>query len=516
VLHPTRARTLLYAAVIAAVVSAYSCLQPKASAAEVAAPPPAKVNRVPAANPSASVDFPTIVERYGPAVVHISATASSTSASDATEPGASAPAATAPSATTPGQQASASAPAEIDADDPLRAFVKHVAPASQPSHGGSARAITGSGSGFIVSPDGLILTTAHVVDQADEVTVKLTDRREFKAKVLAVDIPSDVAVIQIDATKLPTVKLGDSSRVRVGESVLAVGSPDSFENTVTAGIVSATSRTLEDGSSFPFFQTDLAADPNNSGGPLFNRAGEVVGIDVQIYADQDRSPSLAFAIPINVAAKVRSQALAAQAPAPGGLGVEVQDVGPGLAVAFGLPRPAGALVNSVAPGTAAAASGVKPGDVIIRIGDKEIDHSAELSDDAASLPPGTKTTLRLIRNHRPMTVAVTLGASTDSPKESPKAPPAEASAGDRLGLSMHPLNEDERRASDLAVGLMVDGVKGPAASAGIQPGDIVLSLNDTLVETQADVTTLEAKAGKQVAVLIQRNHARSFVSVEVR
>lgn len=237
---------------------------------------------------------------------------------------------------------------------------------------------------------------------------------------------------------------------------------------------------------------------------------------MQIYADQDRSPSLAFAIPINVAAKVRSQALAAQAPAPGGLGVEVQDVGPGLAVAFGLPRPAGALVNSVAPGTAAAASGVKPGDVIIRIGDKEIDHSAELSDDAASLPPGTKTTLRLIRNHRPMTVAVTLGASTDSPKESPKAPPAEASAGDRLGLSMHPLNEDERRASDLAVGLMVDGVKGPAASAGIQPGDIVLSLNDTLVETQADVTTLEAKAGKQVAVLIQRNHARSFVSVEVR
>ena len=157
-------------------------------------------------------------------------------------------------------------------------------------------------------------------------------------------------MIQIDATKLPTVKLGDSSRVRVGESVLAIGSPDSFANTVAAGIVSATSRTLQDGSSFPFFQTDIVANPDNSGGPLFNRAGEVVGIDVQIYADSDRSPSLAFAIPINMAAKVRSQVQAAQATSPGGLGVEVQDVGPGLAVAFGLPRPAGALVNSVAPG----------------------------------------------------------------------------------------------------------------------------------------------------------------------
>ncbi|SDI56226.1 trypsin-like peptidase domain-containing protein [Paraburkholderia phenazinium] len=508
--HQTRACTLLYAALIAAVLSGYPRLQPKANAAAVAAPP-AKENRV-----SPSVDFPTIVERYGPAVVHIStvsaavpgAAASSTAASGAAASG----------ATAPDQQASTPALAEIDADDPLLAFVKHAASDSQPSQGGSARAITGTGSGFIVSPDGLILTTAHVVDQADEVTVRLTDRREFKAKVLAVDIPSDVAVIQIDATKLPTVKLGDSSRVRVGESVLAIGSPDSFANTVAAGIVSATSRTLQDGSNFPFFQTDLAADPNNSGGPLFNRAGEVVGIDVQIYAALDRSPSLAFAIPINVAAKVRSQVLAAQTPpSPGGLGVEVQDVGPGLAVAFGLPHPAGALVNSVVPGTSAAASGVKPGDVIIRIGDKAIDRSAELGEDAAGLPSGTKTTLRLIRNHRAMTIPVTLGASTESPKDSPMARPSEASArGDRLGLSMHPLNEDERRTSDLAVGLMVDSVDGPAASAGIQPGDIILSLNDTLVETQADVTALEAKAGKQVAVLIQRNHARSFVSVEVR
>ncbi|CAB3796166.1 hypothetical protein LMG28614_04310 [Paraburkholderia ultramafica] len=479
-------RTSLGTALIAVFLVGYPCLQPTANATG-APSQPAKDKRVLPANASAPVDFPTIVERYGAAVVNISVTASE-------------------------QRSSIAAPAPIDADDPLIAFVKSVVPHSPASQGSSPRAISGIGSGFIVSPDGLILTTAHVVDQADEVTVRLTDRREFKAKVLAVDTQSDVAVIQIDATKLPTVKLGDSSRVRVGEPVLTIGSPDSFENTVTAGIVSATSRTLPDGSSFPFFQTDVATNPDNSGGPLFNRAGEVVGIDVQIYAGSDRSPSLTFAIPINMAVKVRSQVLALHATSPGGLGVEVQDIDPGLAVAFGLPRPAGALVNSVGPGTPAAASGLKPGDVIIQIGDKTIDRSAELGEVAAALLPGTKTTLRLIRSRRPMTTTVIVGASA----EIPKAGQNESGAADRLGLTMHPLSDEERRATGLAVGLMVDAVDGPAASAGIQAGDVVLSLNDTLVETAEDVAALEAKAGKQVAVLIQRKNARSFVSIETR
>ncbi|HEX7907982.1 MAG TPA: trypsin-like peptidase domain-containing protein [Paraburkholderia sp.] len=482
----TLARTLFHAAAAAVLITCYACLPPTANAVG-AAPLSAKEKRVLAANASAQVDFPAIVERYGPAVVNISATA-------------------------PQQQSPQTAPVPIDADDPLLAFVTRMVPRSTASQDSSPRAITGAGSGFIVSPDGLILTTAHVVDQATEVTVRLTDRREFKAKVLAVDTQSDVAVIQVDATKLPTVKLGDSSRVRVGESVLTIGSPDSFENTVSAGIVSATSRTLPDGSSFPFFQTDVSNNPDNSGGPLFNRAGEVVGIDVQIYADSDRFPSLTFAIPINLTAKVRSQVLASRAPPPGGLGVEVQDVGAGLAVAFGLPRPAGALINSVAPGTPAAASGLKPGDVILQIGDKTIDRSAELGAAAAELPPGTKTTLRLVRNRKPMTATVMIGAAA----ESPQARPGEGGATERLGLTMHPLSEDERRARDLPVGLMVDKVDGPAASAGIQPGDIVLSLNGTLVETQADVAALEAKAGKEIAVLIQRDNARSFISVKPR
>ncbi|MFM0366966.1 trypsin-like peptidase domain-containing protein [Paraburkholderia sediminicola] len=484
--HQTFARTLFRAAVIAVFLVGYPCLKSTATATG-AAPLPAKEKRVSPANAAAPVDFPTIVERYGPAVVNISTTAQE-------------------------QQTSAPALVALDPDDPFFAFFKRAPQQPQESQGDPPGAISGVGSGFIVSPDGLILTTAHVVDQADEVTVRLTDRREFKAKVLAVDAQSDVAVIQIDATQLPTVKFGDSSRVRVGEQVLAIGSPDSFRNTVTAGIVSATSRTLPDGSNFPFFQTDVSVNADNSGGPLFNRAGEVVGIDVQVYADSDRYPSLTFAIPINLAAKVRSQLQSQPKIPPGGLGVEVQDVGPGLAVAVGLPRPAGALVNSVAPSTPAAASGLKPGDVIIRIGDKTIDCSADLGEDAAGLQPGTKTTLRLIRNRRPMTLTVMVGASA----ESPKARKSEGGSGDRLGLSMHPLSEGERRASDLAVGLMVDGLDGPAAKAGIQPGDIVLSLNDKLVETQADVTALVAKAGKQVAVLIQRNHARSFVSVEVK
>jgi serine protease Do len=342
--------------------------------------------------------------------------------------------------------------------------------------------------------------------------VRLTDRREFKAKVLAVDAQSDVAVIQIDATKLPMVKLGDSSRVRVGEQVLTIGAPDRFQNTVTAGVVSATSRTLPDGSNFPFFQTDVSVNPDNSGGPLFNRAGEVVGIDVQVYADAETFQSLTFAIPINLASKTRAQLQSERKVSRGSLGVEVQDVDSGLAGAFGLPRAAGALVISVEPGTPAAASGLKPGDVIVKFGDRTIDRSAELVEHDPGLQPGTKVTLKLIRNRRPMTVIVSVGAS----EENAGARQNEGSVVDRLGLAMHPLNEGERRASGLAEGLMVDGVYGAVASAGIQLGDIVLSLNGTLVSSQEEMAALAAKAGKKVALLIQRDHARSFISVELR
>ncbi|WP_126283082.1 trypsin-like peptidase domain-containing protein [Burkholderia stagnalis] len=501
----TLVRAVLRAALIGGVCAGCPCLQPAAFAASPA-PPVAKEKRV-APLAAAPVDFPAIVERYGAAVVNISAA----------PPEAQAPA-----------PAGASA-AALDPDDPLAAFFRRGVPQPPPTPETAPRAMSGGGSGFIVSADGMILTSAHVVDQATDLTVRLTDRREFKATVLTVDPQSDVAVLKIDATKLPVVRLGDSAKVRVGEPVLTIGAPEGSGNTVTAGIVSATARTLPDGSAFPFFQTDIAVNPDNSGGPVFNRAGEVIGIAVQVYTGADRYASLTFAIPIGLAVKVRAQLQAqmqAQRNASGSasgnasgnaLGVDVQDVGAGLAAAFGLPRPAGALVNAVDPGSPAAAIGVKPGDVIVQLGDKPIGRSAELNDYAAALAPGAKTSLRLIRNRKPMTLTVTGGAAgAGVPAAGTGADAAQPVGGDRLGLTMHPLTDDERRSTGLAVGMMVDDARGPAAVAGIQPGDVVLALNDTLLETPDDIAMLEAKGGKVIAVLIQRNNTRKFVSVRAR
>ncbi|HEF5869630.1 TPA: trypsin-like peptidase domain-containing protein [Burkholderia cenocepacia] len=528
----TLARAVLRTALIGGVFA--GILPPPAAVAGTLAPPaapPATKARPPAVPYAMPVDFPAIVERYGPAVVTILAAA-------------------------PDPQTGGPAFAILDPDDPLAAFFRHGAP--RPAQGPQApapdtapRTVSGSGSGFIVSADGLILTSAHVVDEATDVTVRLTDRREFKATVLAVDPQSDVAVLHVDATKLPFVRVGDSSKVRAGEPVMTIGAPDGSGNTVTAGIVSATARRLPDGNAFPFFETDIAPNPDNSGGPVFNRAGDVIGIAVQVYTGADRYASMTFAIPIAFAAKVRAQLRAQQqaqmqaqqppAPAPAApsgnaLGVDVQDVGVGLAAAFGLPRPAGALVNGVAPGSPAAAAGLKPGDVIVKVGDKAIGRSAELNDVAAALPPGGKARLRVIRNRAPVTLTITgAGAGADdadggaaatvgmaAPKAGARPGPGTgdkgdaADGGDRLGLTMHALSDDERRSTGLAVGMMVDAVHGPAARAGIQPGDVVLELNDTLLETPDDVPTLEASGGSVIAVLIQRNNARKFVSVRTR
>ncbi|VWC43006.1 trypsin-like peptidase domain-containing protein [Burkholderia lata] len=522
----TLARAVLRTALIGGVFA--GCLLPSpAVLAGTLSPPvtPHTLKQRPAAAPYAMpVDFPAIVDRYGPAVVTVMTAA-------------------------PDQQTGGPSFAILDPDDPLAAFFRRDAPppaqgpqaqAQAPAPDTAPRAVSGSGSGFIVSADGLILTSAHVVDDATDVTVRLTDRREFKATVLAVDPQSDVAVLRVNATKLPFVRVGDSSKVRAGEPVMTIGAPDGSGNTVTAGIVSATSHRLPDGSAFPFFETDIAPNPDNSGGPVFNRAGDVIGIAVQVYTGTDRYASMTFAIPIAFAAKVRAQlqkqmqAQAQQSQAPGesssgnAIGVDVQDVGIGLAAAFGLPRPAGALVNGVAPGSPAAAAGVKPGDVIVKLGDKTIGRSAELNDLAAALPPGQKAPLRLIRNRAPVMLTITgadEAAGNAGPAVAMAAPKAAArpapgpgagDGGDRLGLTMHALTDDERRSTGLAVGMMVDAVHGPAAKAGIQPGDVVLELNDTLLETPDDIPALEANGGSVIAVLIQRNNARKFVSVRAR
>ncbi|MDR8726375.1 trypsin-like peptidase domain-containing protein [Burkholderia pseudomultivorans] len=519
----TLARAVLRTALIGGALAGFAASQPTAIAASVAPPPaaspPVAKERPAVARAAMPVDFPAIVERYGAAVVTIRTPA-------ADQQGGGEPSF-----------------AILDPDDPLSAFFRHGAPPPSaqgqqaPAPDTSPRAVSGSGSGFIVSADGMILTSAHVVDEATDVTVRLTDRREFKATVLSVDPQSDVAVLQVDGKKLPFVRIGDSSKVRAGEPVMTIGAPDGSGNTVTAGIVSATSRMLPDGSAFPFFQTDIAVNPDNSGGPVFNRAGDVIGIAVQLYTGAERYASTTFAIPIALAAKARAQAraqlqapagaqaAASHAPSGNAIGVDVQDVGVGLAAAFGLPRPAGALVNGVDPGSPAAAAGVKPGDVIVQFGDKRIGRSAELNDLAAALPPGEKAPLRLIRNRAPMMMTIT-GAdeAAGKPRDAAGAAGAAATkvvarapdAGDRLGLTMHPLSDDERRSTGLAVGMMVDAVHGPAANAGIQPGDVVLELNDTLLESPDDVPALEANGGSVIAVLIQRANARKFVSVRAR
>jgi serine protease Do len=476
------------AVVTALLLAGYPGLQPRAIAADsLLARSPANRMHVALAVAAAPVDFPTIVERYGPAVVNIRAAG-------------------------PGQQTAAANPAPIDPDDPFIVLFRRSVRETQDLQGGPPCVMWGAGSGFIVSLDGLIVTTAHVVNHADEVTVRLTDRREFSASVLAVDADSDVALIKIDATKLTALKLGDSSRVRAGEQVLAIGSPFGFENTVSAGIVSATPHALTDGSNFPFLQTTVAANLDNSGGPLFNRAGEVIGVDVQIYSDTERYRRLTFAIPINVVAKLRMQSEARGKVAHGALGITVQDVDPGLARAFGLPRPAGALVDSVAPDSPAATGGLMPGDVIVRAGDKVTDRARDLLDYIAGLQPGTHVALELFRNRRLLTMAIKVVASAQRASTAL----GDASAANRLGLAVRPLSDGERQANALAAGLMVDAVSGPAANAGIKPGDIVLALDDTPVSSREQLAALAARGGNDVALLIFRDSMRSIVSVQLR
>src|SRR3984957_2323460 len=369
------------------------------------------------------------------------------------------------------------------------------------------------GSGFIVSPDGLVLTNAHVVDGAKEVTVKLSDHSEYKAKVLGADRASDIAVLKIDARDLPAVQLGNSDQLAVGDYVLAIGEPFGLEETATAGIVSAKGRTLPGDGYVPFIQTDAAVNPGNSGGPLFDSSGKVVGINAQIYSNSGGYQGVAFAIPINVAVQIKDQIVKTGKVLHGRLGVEVQTLNQSLARSFHLQSPNGALIAQVEPDSAAARAGLKVGDVILKFNGTSIIDAGDLSARVGTSAPGDEISLEVWRDGKAVTLNAKIGSANG--EEVAKADTGHSSDHARLGLSVRPLTQDERAEAGLSGGLVVEDVQGPAADAGIQSGDVVISVDGTPVQNVEQLRKAVDQHAKEVALLIQRGHSRIFVPVEL-
>ncbi len=390
-----------------------------------------------------------------------------------------------------------------DEDDPLFRFFRRQMP--QQPDGVPIRA---QGSGFIISRDGLVLSNAHVVDGAKEVTVKLSDHREFKAKVLGSDKTSDIAVLKIDARDLPTVRIGDSDALSVGDYVLAIGAPFGLEETATAGIVSAKARALPGDGYVPFIQTDAAVNPGNSGGPLFDSSGAVVGINSQIYSNTGAYQGVSFAIPISLAKQVEEQIVKTGKVSHGRLGVQVQNIDQSLADSFKLDSPAGALVAKVELGSAAADAGLKPGDVIVEYNGAPVKDASTLSMRVNTTAPGEKVTLKIWREGESKTVTARIRSATDETT-------ADNSTGSddqaHLGLALRPLTKDEREQVGLEKGgLVVEGAQGRAAEAGIQQGDVLIGANGMPLETIEQLRKL-AHDKKQIALLVQRGDNRIFV-----
>ncbi|MDA8127539.1 MAG: DegQ family serine endoprotease [Betaproteobacteria bacterium] len=374
----------------------------------------------------------------------------------------------------------------------------------------------GEGSGFVVSNDGYILTNAHVVKGADEVVVKLTDKRTYTAKVVGTDPRTDVAVIKITAKNLPVVTLGDPTKLRVGEAVAAIGSPFGFENSVTAGIVSAKDRSLPSETYVPFIQTDVPINPGNSGGPLFNMKGEVVGINSQIYSRSGGYMGVSFAIPIDVAMEVAKQLESGGKISRGWLGVVIQEVTADLADSFGLDRPRGALVSEVQAGSPAQKAGLQSADVILEFNGKPVENSSDLPRIVGMSKPGTKIPLQIWRNGKARQLSVVLG---ELPGENQHAAsdskPSKAIL--RGGVVLSELSADQRRALDLKYGVLVADATGDAARAGIQTGDVILAVNNTKIASVAVYrkAVADVPAGKTVALLVRRGDGSLYVPLRI-
>jgi serine protease Do len=450
--------------------------QAAAPAASVAAP----------IAPTTAPNYRAIVQRYGPAVVGIN---------------------------TEGMvRTSARGMPQADDDDPFSQFFRGM-PGMQGKPNGAPRALVhGQGSGFIVGADGLILTNAHVVRDAQEVTVKLQDRREYKAKVLGSDPATDVAVLKIDAHDLPVVNLGNPKQLAVGDYVLAIGAPFGFEQSATSGIVSAKGRSLPGDGYVPFIQTDVAVNPGNSGGPLFDAGGSVVGINSQIYSQTGGYMGLSFAIPIDVALSVKDQIVATGKVSRAQLGVTVQELNQSLADSFKLPQPEGALVAGIAPNSPAAKAGLQPGDVILAYNGQPIAASGDLPALVGMARPGDRANLEVWRNGKKETLNATLGGASE--KVAAASGREEASRG-KLGVAVRPLSPEESQQAHLKGGLVVEDASGAAARSGIEPGDIIVAVNGAQVGTAAELQKLIGQAGKQLAVLVQRGEEKIFLPVKL-
>jgi serine protease Do len=376
----------------------------------------------------------------------------------------------------------------------------------------------GVGSGFILTADGFIMTNAHVVDGADDVIVTLTDKREFKAKIIGADKRSDVAVVKIEASGLPAVRVGDVGRLRVGEWVMAIGSPFGLENSVTAGIVSAKQR--DTGDYLPFIQTDVAINPGNSGGPLINMRGEVVGINSQIYSRSGGFMGISFAIPMDEAVRVSDQLRSSGRVSRGRIGVTIEPVGKELAESIGLGKPVGALVRAVEPGSPAEKAGIEGGDIITRFDGKTIEKSTDLPRMVGGTKPGTKSTLSVFRRGAAKDLGITI-AEVEADKPLAKASsrdekPKSSSAGQSVGLAVSELSDAQKKELKVKGGVRVDAAVEAAARAGLREGDIILALANTDVASVKEFEAALAKHDKSKAlpVLIRRAELTQFVIIK--
>ena len=442
-------------------------------------------------------DFTELAEKQGAAVVNISSTQVTRS--------------------------SQMSPFPFDENDPAFEFFKRFIP--RPPGGAAPREFENKslGSGFIISNDGFILTNAHVVDGADDVTVRLTDKREFKAKIIGADKRTDVALIRIEAVGLPAVKLGDPAQMKVGEWVVAIGSPFGFDNSVTAGIVSAKGRSLPQENYVPFIQTDVAINPGNSGGPLFNMRGEVVGINSQIYSRSGGYMGVSFAIPIDVAMDIQNQLRATGKVSRGRLGVVIQEVSKELAESLGLNKPMGAVVNAVEKGGPAEKAGLEAGDVILKFDGKPINASADLPRLVAATKPGTRSTVQVWRKGATRDVGVTVGEMPDekvaTSRQGRGSKPPEQQAN-RLGLVVSELSAEQKRDLKMSSGLLIEDVRGAGSRTDLRPGDIIIAVISKGATT--DIKTVDQfnkllgqfEKGSNVTLLIRRGEMQTFVTIK--